>query len=496
MSRVRRAFAMASAEQYLGLLINFIMLTILARLLTPSEVGVAVIGMSVPLVVFSLRTFVTPEFLIQARAVGGREIRTAFTLHLILTLVLATGLLVASGAIARFYRAPDLALFLQVCTLAALLDAVAHPISAILSRDMAFGILARIRTAGSASTALVTIASAWFGHSYMSYAWGMLVGAVVMAGLAYAARPKEWSFRPGLEAWREALAFGRFKGATIAIERIYEAIPQLLLGRIMPSSALGLYNRASAVCNIPDRMLLSAVFAMAFPALAEQVREGRDIKGAFLHILEYITVFYWPALIVVAMMAESIVQIILGEQWSAAAPLVRILALASLFWFPVVPANPLLLALGENRDAFISSLLARSGAAVILCCASFFGLKALALSQLLAIPLQMYIALHFAQRHAGFTWRELFLALRGSFLVTICAVVGPLAFVLTVDWPDAPFASLAVAGVFSLAGWVMAIVVTGHSIMEEIRALWTIVARGVGSWHGRKSARLLTGAAK
>lgn len=489
MSGVRRAFAMASAEQYLAMLINFAMLTVLARLLTPSEVGTAIIGMSISLVVFSLRTFVTPEFLIQRSSINGRDIRTAFTLQLCVTVLLATALLATADWMARFYRTPELSLFLKLCTLAAVIEIAAQPIVAILSREMAFGTLARIRTASSAAAATVTIVFAWLGHSYMSYAWGLLAGAVMLAGATYMARPAEWSFRPCFSAWREAVAFGRFKGATIVVERFYEAVPQLLLGRIMPTAALGLYNRANAVCGIPDRMLLSAVFAMAFPALAAQVRAGADIKCAFLRILNYITVFYWPALVVLAITADSVVHIILGKNWSEAAPLVRILALASLFWFPVVPTNPLLLALGENREAFTSTLIARSIAAVVLCSASLFGLFALALSQFVAIPLQMYIALHYARRHVGFTWREFAGALLPSLIVTICAGAGPLIFAVFSGWQEAPFATLTVAGCLAAAGWTVGLIAINHSFIDEIRAFQPTLRKALDSLPGRRGAR-------
>jgi hypothetical protein len=76
MSRIRHAYLMASVEQYLGLVINLAMVAILARLLTPGEVGRAVIGMGISATAFSLREFASPEFLIQRTLVA--ECQTAF----------------------------------------------------------------------------------------------------------------------------------------------------------------------------------------------------------------------------------------------------------------------------------------------------------------------------------------------------------------------------------------------------------------------------------
>src|SRR5690606_23495152 len=116
-------------------------------------------------------------------------------------------------------------------------------------------------------------------------------------------------------------------------------------------------------CAIPDRMLLAAIFAIAFPTLAERVREGRDVKNAYLRAISLITVFYWPALLIMALLAHPLVMLLLGDGWLAVVPLVRIVAVASIFFFPVILTVPLLMAVGRNRQAFAANLMSRAFAA-------------------------------------------------------------------------------------------------------------------------------------
>jgi lipopolysaccharide exporter len=470
MISVRRAFLMSSIEQYLAIVINFLMIAVLARLLTPTEIGVAVIGLGISATVFSLREFTTADFLIQRHSIAGEDMRSAFTVLMAASFLLAAGLLLTAGPLSRFYGDPGLEIFLKVKLIAFLLESMALPSIALLRRDMSFGILARTMTAASILSAATTILLAWRGHSYMSYAWGALAGALTTLVLVqFSSRPILNHLRPSFAVWRDILNFGCYRGATSVLERSYEALPQLVLGRIMPMSAVAYYNRANAICGIPDRIMLSSVFAVAFPALSAQVREGRNVKVSYLLALSYIGVVYWPAVILMACTADAVVRIILGNGWTEVIPLVRILSVAAVFWFPVILTNPLLLAMGKNRDAFIAGLVARSFSAVILCSASFYGLIAIAASQFLALPFQMAVALIYAKKHIAFTWRELLDAIRPSAVVTLCSAAGPVAIALYDSRLDLTLLEFAGAVVLAALGWVAGLLLTRHAFLDEVR---------------------------
>ena len=82
MSKIRSALALASLEQYLTLLVGFATVAALSRLLTPAEIGFAVVGTGLSTIVFSFREFSTTEFLIQKGALDEKDVRTSFTIFM------------------------------------------------------------------------------------------------------------------------------------------------------------------------------------------------------------------------------------------------------------------------------------------------------------------------------------------------------------------------------------------------------------------------------
>lgn len=488
MNRNRRAFLMAALEQYAGLFFNFLTVIAVSRFLGPAETGAGVVGLSIGAVVFSLREFASPEFLIRLEKVTDQDSRTAMTFIMGITLLLSAGLYLSREYFAITYHDPSLLLFLDITIIAALVESLSLPVVALLRREMAFGALARIRTAGTAVGAIITIVMAYFGFGHMCFAFGLLASALMTTGLSMAIYPLGQLLLPSIASIHSAWRFGLYLGGNAGLNKICETFPQLMLGRFMPVASVGIYNRSNTVSGLPDRIVLSAVFTVAFPMLSAHVREGGDISRSYIRALSYISVVYWPAQALLAILAYPAVLIILGPGWSEAALIVVITSLASLFWFPVILTYPLLMALGANREAFVSNLISRLVATIILCLAAFHGLLTVALSQFISLPFQMIVAIVYVRKHVSFSYRELGKELMKSALVTIIALTGPMVivavdgFAFNMHWTKA-----LVIGLVAIISWAIAIFVTRHPFCEEVshvmHAGFSVVRRRFGLVH-------------
>lgn len=478
MSGVRQALLFASVERYLSMAISFIMIAIVSRLLTPAEVGTSAIGTALLAICIAVKEFAASGFLIQGDDIRKEDVRTAFTVQFMLTAVIGLIVMLAAPAFAQLYGEPMLGQFIRVVMVALVLDTASGPIIALLRRDLAFGTLAIITVASLGVNAIVTVILALLAFSSMSVAWGWLGTTVATVVLCLVFRPNFYIFNPSIRAWRRALAFGGYHGAMTVLSRVFESLPQLVLGHFLPLSVVGLYNRATVISGIPDKFILSGLFNIAFPALAAEVRAGRNLKQAVFKAFCYITAFYWPALALMVLLAQPLVHVVLGQQWDAAVPLVRIMTAATVLWFPVVLTQPLLLAVGAMRDAFLSSVIALPLSALVLCAASTMGAEAMALSQFVTTPIQMYVALRFIQRHVPFTWTELAVALRPSLAVCGFAILPVLTMIGLTDLHfDLSITMSIIAGGIAFVGWLVGIKLTGHPVGAEISHVAEMITR-------------------
>lgn len=327
---VRRALAMATGEQYLRLAFHFLSLIVVSRLLTPADIGISVIGTGIVAVAIGLREFATSDFLVQRPEVVPDDVRTSFTILVLLTASIVGGIFAFASWLGILFDSDKLPAFVRIAALAVLIEAVALPVRGLLRREMAFGKLAVINTVGACVNAGMTILLAVAGLGFMSIAWGRLVSSMVAAVLSFCLAPPLPSFRPRLTSWRSVLAFGSYNGASYLVGQVYETFPQLVLGGILPPAAVGLYNRAATITKVPWMVFLDGALSVAFPAFAVELRQGCNLKRPYLRALSFMTVFYWPALAMLALLAYPAVRLILGQQWLSVVPLLQIMAVANL----------------------------------------------------------------------------------------------------------------------------------------------------------------------
>jgi O-antigen/teichoic acid export membrane protein len=481
MTGIRWALAVSTTERYLNMAITFVMTLVVSRLLTPAEIGVWAIGLATATALLALREFTSGVFLIQRTDLTREEAQGAFTVMLLLTAAIAAILALGAPSIAAFYGEPGLTPYLRVAAVAILLEVVAAPLIALMRRDMAFTRLAVLNTANVVVFAAVTVTLSALGFSTMSFAWGWAVAAGAVSALALCLRPDLWVFTPMLRHWRGMLEFGAYNGLNVLLYRLYETLPTMVLGRVLSLDAAGLYNRALLVCQLPDRVVLGGAAPVILPALAAEVRAGRNLGPSYVRAVSFITAVQWPALVVLAILAHPVVLVLLGSQWLGVVPLVQILALASLFSFAAELNYPVLVSLGAMRDLLLRALIAWPLSALVIAGAAHFGLAAAVLSFFAIVPFQACVSLYFVRRHVPVPWSELADACGRSAVVTVCAAVGPLGIVAALGFSfDLPVLAAVLAGVMAASGWLAGVWLTQHPFVHEIRLAGRMVRNGLG----------------
>ncbi len=427
MSTVKRAFIVTSAQRYLVVLINFAVFATVARLLTPSEIGIAAIGVSTVAVCQVLRDFGIIPYLVQLPSIHREAIRTGFTLSMIIAAALAALLVAAGPSMAAFYGAVELKQYMYIAAVQLIVGTFYGPIAATLQRDMAFGKLAIVEIVVSIVGAAATIAFAIGGFGALSIAWSTLLQSIIASAAPLYFKRSFWAFVPCLKGWRAILAFGSYTSAGWALVRAYELFTNSVCGRVLSFDALGHFNRAIMICDLPLKGLLSGIFPLSLPALAAAKRDGHCLKTAFFNALGLVTAVLWPALAVIAVFSQPMVDVFLGGQWTDAKSLVPIIALSMLFSFPSFLTYPMLVVAGNVRQTTTLALITLPVCALIVAGVAPMGLQAIAWSLVITVPFQNIVALAFIRRCVHFEWHELASNLRGSALVTLYTSIPLLA---------------------------------------------------------------------
>lgn len=168
----------------------------------PCEYGVSALGSAVLAIAEAVRALGGGAYLIQRKELAHENIRTTFTVSLIVTLGFTATLIVLAGPLTRYFNTPDLERYLLVSAIGYLMGPFVYPVFALMSRQMEFGMIARINAVSAVANAVTSILLAIMGFSYMSFAWAGVISAAAGMLLCFHFWRDRSIFRPLLSEWR------------------------------------------------------------------------------------------------------------------------------------------------------------------------------------------------------------------------------------------------------------------------------------------------------
>ena len=367
--------------------LTFLTGIVLARIFTPGQFGEYAVALTALAILLSLNDVGIGATL--TRWTG--DIRTVAPTAVTLTMV-TSGLLTAlawvvAGPYARLFHAPGATQAVRVMTLLVLIDGIAGPANAFLSRGFRQRARVTSQIVGSLVGLPITIALAQT-YGAVAISTGQLIGGVTTTIICLVCSP--YRPRPGWDsqAARDLLSAGAPVAAAAIMATAVLNTDYVVVGSRLGPTQLGVYVLAWQISNWPSNLITAAVQPVASPALASLGQEPGRRAALFQRALELLGIGTSLVVVPIAFAAPVIIETLYGARWLAASgPLTLLMAFA---FCRVVTAflGDALLAAGHAGRLLLQQVLwlgALAPAAFL--AASIDGIRGVAVAQLLVCAL-------------------------------------------------------------------------------------------------------------
>lgn len=231
MPSVRGAVILSVASQYSVKMVNLVTMLVLARLLTPAEIGVFAIASGVIMLATALRQLGVTQYIIREVDITSGKIRAATGVMMVTSWSLGIVVAIAAPAISRFYGEQDIRDLLWVSSLAFALAPFASVPYAILTRELQFSALFKIRLVACLANAVAAVVLVWVGLSYMGLALASIISVVPQLAVILVYAPKSMPWFPSLRGAKEILQFCVFSVGGTSLAQLSPGLPDMILGR-------------------------------------------------------------------------------------------------------------------------------------------------------------------------------------------------------------------------------------------------------------------------
>lgn len=470
---MRRLLALTMLQRGLAVGVYLVVSMILARLLTPAQVGVFSLSAAFMAIANVVREFGISEYLMQEKQLDRTRIRAAFGVALVVGWSMCVLTLLLRHPIAHFFNEPGVASVLSVLALTFVFLPFATPVTALLYREMAIPKILWIQTIGLVVGHVASVLFAWYGMGYLALAWGNVVNAATMVVVLMLARRDGMWFLPSLKGSRPIWSYCTKFTASGALETGMRNVHEFVIGRRFGFADLGIYSRAAGLFVQFNQNIGRGISRVLLPGFAKQAREGAaDLRQQYRRTLELYTAIMWPAFGIAAVLAPEIIELMFGSQWQASAPLLRLLCIGAMVQCGYAFAGDLLGGMGQAGARLrITSVAAPLWVALCLL-ASLISLEAIALATAAHAAVLLVLYLKRLRSLIDFSARDLADATARS---AALAVVVVLPCAAARHWllgiTERPALLLLAIGPLALALWLVGARLLGHPVANEVRRL-------------------------
>jgi PST family polysaccharide transporter len=344
--------------QGVSLVIRVGSLAVLARLLSPGDFGIVAM-MTVLTGLFEiLATAGLSPAMVQSATITDQQRANLFWINLACGAVLAALCIGAGSPIASFYGEPRLIWVAPAFAVIFLMNSLGGQQSALLERQLRYLTLTTIEVAAQFLNAAVAIVFAFLGAGYWSLIFGLIAQSTAQTTAFWIAT----GWIPGPPQRNAPVGPLLRFGATVTLNSLIVFLAynleKILIGKVWGAAALGVYGRAYQLVNLPTASINTAITGVALSSLSRLQDDPTRQRRYFLKGYTLLMSLTMPLTIGCALFGNDIILVMLGSQWTEAAPVFRLLTPMVLVFGMINPLWPLLLSAGkQGRSLYLAMVL-------------------------------------------------------------------------------------------------------------------------------------------
>ncbi|MGO5273115.1 lipopolysaccharide biosynthesis protein [Bacillota bacterium LCP21S3_A4] len=387
--------------------VSFVVSLVLARILAPEMYGTIAL---VNVIITIFNVFVDSGLgnaLIQKKNADDVDFSSVFYFNVSVCVLLYIILYFMAPMIADFYDQQDLALIVRVLGITIIISGVKNIQQAYIFKTLQFKRFFFSTLGGTIGSAVAGIAMAYKGYGV----WALVVQQIFNTAVDTMILWITVKWRP-----KALFSIVRLKGlasygwkllVSSLLEKTYNNLRQLIIGKIYTSSDLAFYNKGKQFPELVTSNINTSIDSVLFPVISANQDNIEHVKKMTRRSVQVSSFVIWPAMIGMATCADSIVRILLTDKWSFCVPFLQIFCLTYGF-YPIHTANLNAIKAIGRSDIFLKLEIGKKIIGIVSIMASVhFGTLAMAGAFLITEPICALINATPNRKLIGYSYKEL-----------------------------------------------------------------------------------------
>jgi O-antigen/teichoic acid export membrane protein len=310
---------------------------IIARLLTPDEVGTFAVASAIVMIMAEFRILGASLYLIREKEISEFKIKSALGLTILISWGLGASIILLSGSVAEYYDLPPIEVIFKILSISFFFAPYLSIPSAILTRNFQFKTIFIVKVTGASVALLITLILAYLEYSYFALAWGYTSGILASFFVMTCLRPSDVPYLPTFTNIKKVAVFGVHSSLGGVLRKMTLSLPDLVIGKMGTTTQVGLFSRGLGFIDFSIQSLMQGIKPVALPYFSQSITAQSNPNQGYIKLSVLVSGIICPALAVISLTSLPVIRLFFGDQWDFSAPLASILSFWGLFksihWF-------------------------------------------------------------------------------------------------------------------------------------------------------------------
>jgi len=333
-TELKNGIIIIAIGKYSNLIIQFIILGILSRLLTPNDFGIVAI-INVFLVFFSMLIDLgIGPAIIQNKTLTEQQINRIFTFTVLLSILLSVLFGTIARPIALFYDNKDLVEVFILMSLALFTSGINMVPQSILLKKKKFIGVNIAQVLSNVIYGVVGTILAFNGFSYFAIVIATIVKNLVLFLIIFKQANIKLAKSIKLSDLKVIYSFSKNQFLFNLINYFSRNLDNILIGKFISAKDLAYYDKAYTLSLYPNQILTNVITPVIQPIMSEYESQTNIIKETYLLVAKILAFVGMPLTVFLFMTSKEVIYIMFGFQWTGSIATFQILSLS--IWIQMI----------------------------------------------------------------------------------------------------------------------------------------------------------------
>jgi teichuronic acid exporter len=403
--------------------VSFIVSLFLARLILPAEFGlIAMITVFIGIGNTLINSGMS-QSLLRTKNPDEDDFATIFYFNISVSILVYILIFLIAPYIAIFFKQEVLKIIVRVYCLTFIINSFSSIQIIRLTLKLDFRSQAMIAIPSVLIGSLVGLILAYNHFGVWSLIWSSITqSAIATAQYWYVGK---WS--PILTFNRSKIIkhwnFGNKLLLSGLLDSLFINIYSIAIGKYFSPAQAGYFQRADSLKQFPVSNISAIVSKVSYPLLSSIQDDDIKLKIIYKKILQTVVFFVTPILIILAVLAQPLIQVLYTSKWILAVPFFQILCFSGIL-YPIHVYNLDLLNIKGRSDLFLKLEIIKTIAIIFIIIISLnWGINGLLISTIFSSIFSLYANSYYTSKLINYKFINQLIDLFPIFLISIATGV-------------------------------------------------------------------------